>query len=104
MRKHYQQMSFSHYDVSQTTAKNTFYTQRIAAINWETFENETNKHYSPGNSATGQSAYPCILLFKMLLVGFWSGSISDRDVRIGQSKPFCDALFESAPGRYGARP
>lgn len=80
MRKYYQQMSFSHYDVSRRTAKNTFYTHINTAINWQPIENEINKNYSPGKSATGQSAYPGILLFKMLLVGYWSGSISDRAV------------------------
>ena len=80
MRKQYQQMSFSHYDVSRRTAKNIFYTHINTAISWQPIENEINKHYSPGKSATGQAAYPGILLFKMLLVGFWSGSISDRAV------------------------
>ena len=80
MRKHYQQMSFSHYDVSRRTAKNTFYTHVNTAINWQPVENEINKHYSPGKSAIGQTAYPGILLFKMLLVGYWSGSLSDRAV------------------------
>jgi IS5 family transposase len=80
MPKQYQQMSFSHYDVSRRTAKNIFYTHINTAISWQPIENEINKHYSPGKSATGQAAYPGILLFKMLLVGFWSGSISDRAV------------------------
>jgi IS5 family transposase len=73
-------MSFSHYDVSRRTARNIFYTHSNTAFNWEPIENEINKHYSSGKSATGQTAYPGILLFKLLLVGFWSGSISDRAV------------------------
>ena len=78
--KHFNQMSFSHYDVSRRTAKNVFYTQINQAINWQQVENEINKYYSHGQSAVGKSAYPGILLFKMLLVGFWSGSLSDRAV------------------------
>ena len=80
MVKTYQQMSFSYYDVSRRTAKNVFYTQINQVINWQPIESEINTHYQPGKNAVGQSAYPGLLLFKMLLVGYWSGSISDRAV------------------------
>ena len=71
-------MSFSHHDVCCRTAKNTFYSQIDQAIDWNSINKEITKFYSPGKSATGQAAYPGLLLFKMLLVGYWAGSISDR--------------------------
>lgn len=80
MIKRYKQMSFSHYDVKRRTAKDTFYSHINKVIDWQPIENEINRVYSLGKSAVGQPAYSGLLLFKMLLVGYWAGSISDRSV------------------------
>lgn len=73
-------MSFSYPDVVRRTARNTFFTQINELIDWRVISQEIDKHYSPGKSATGQAAYPGILLFKMLLTGYWMGGLSDREV------------------------
>jgi transposase, IS5 family len=73
-------MSFSSYDVARRTAKNTFFTQINTVLNWSALDEEIRRHYHPGKSATGQAAYSGLLLFKMLLTGYWMGGLSDRDV------------------------
>lgn len=71
-------MSFSSPYVARRTAKNTFYNQINQLIDWTLIEKEIGLYYSPGKSATGQAAYSGVLLFKMLLVGYWMGGLSDR--------------------------
>lgn len=73
-------MSFSSAYVEKRTAKNTFYKQINLLINWQHVDNEINKVYLPGNSAVGHPPYSGVLLFKMLLLGVWNGSLSDRQV------------------------
>ena len=71
-------MSFSSYDVERRTSKNKFYKQLLVLIDWVEIEKEISLYYTVGQSATGQPAYPGLLLFKMLLVGYWNGGLSDR--------------------------
>jgi len=71
-------MSFSTAFVKKRTAKNTFYGHINTIVNWQDIDNEIVKYYSVGKSATGKPSYSGLLLFKMLLVGVWSGNLSDR--------------------------
>lgn len=73
-------MSFSQYDVVRRTSKNIFYTQINQLIDWQAIEKEIRKHYQAGSSATGCPAYSGLLLFKMLLLSYWNGGLSDRSV------------------------
>ena len=71
-------MSFSDAYVKKRTARNMFYKHIDLIVNWHLIDNEINKYYISGKSATGQPAYWGLLLFKMLLVGVWNGNLSDR--------------------------
>ena len=71
-------MSFSDVYVQKRTSKNTFYKHINLIIDWQSVDNEINKYYIIGKSAVGNESYSGLLLFKMLLVGVWNGSLSDR--------------------------
>jgi transposase, IS5 family len=78
MNKSKSLMSFSSAFVKKRTAKNTFYSQMNLLIDWQLIDNEINSFYKPSKSAVGQPSYSGLLLFKMLLLGVWNGSLSDR--------------------------
>ncbi len=73
-------MSFSAAYVQKRTSKNTFYSQINTIIDWKIIDNEIVKFYTSGKDATGKPSHSGLLLFKMLLVGYWNGGLSDRDV------------------------
>lgn len=73
-------MSFSAEYVQKRTSKNTFYSQINTIIDWQIIDNEIVKFYTSGKDATGKPSHSGLLLFKMLLVGYWNGGLSDRDV------------------------
>ncbi len=73
-------MSFSAEYVQKRTSKNTFYSQINTIIDWKIIDNEIVKFYTSGKDATGKPSHSGLLLFKMLLVGYWNGGLSDRDV------------------------
>jgi len=73
-------MSFSAAYVQKRTSKNTFYSQINTIIDWQTIDNEISRFYTSGKDATGKPSHSGLLLFKMLLVGYWNGGLSDRDV------------------------
>ena len=73
-------MSFSAAYVQKRTSKNTFYSQINTIIDWQIIDNEIVKFYTSGKDATGKPSHSGLLLFKMLLVGYWNGGLSDRDV------------------------
>ena len=68
--------------VQRRTSKNSFYSQIDHLIDWSLIDKELQKHYQRGKNAVGQSAYSGLLLFKMLLVGYWKGGLSDRVVEL----------------------
>ena len=78
MIKNHSLMSFSDVYVQKRTAKNLFYKHINTIVDWQSVENEINKHYTVGKSAIGNQSYSGLLLFKMLLIGVWNGSLSDR--------------------------
>jgi transposase, IS5 family len=80
MKKTKSLMSFSSAFVEKRTAKNTFYKQLNLLIDWQVIDNEINRVYNPKKSAVGQPPYSGLLLFKMLLLSVWNGSLSDRAV------------------------
>jgi IS5 family transposase len=49
-------------------------------LDWQVLEKRLKRDYHPGKSSVGGKAYTPILLFKMLLVGVWYGSLSDYEV------------------------
>ena len=73
-------MSFSAAYVQKRTSKNTFYNQINTIIDWQVIDNALAKYYTVGQDATGKPSHSGLLLFKMLLIGFWNGGLSDRDV------------------------
>lgn len=73
-------MSFSAAYVQKRTSKNTFYNQINTIIDWQLIANEIARYYTSGQDATGKPSHSGLLLFKMLLVGYWNGGLSDRDV------------------------
>lgn len=94
-------MSFSSAFVEKRTSKNMFYKQINLLIDWQTIDNEINKVYNPKNSAVGQPPYSGLLLFKMLLLGVWNGSLSDRAVEdlVNENLSamrFCDLSLEDS--------
>jgi len=73
-------MSFSDFDVARRTRKGNFLNQIDHLIDWKSIEKVIDQHYAPASDVTGRPAYPGLLLFKMLLVGIWHGSLSDEAV------------------------
>jgi transposase, IS5 family len=73
-------MSFSAAYVQKRTSKNTFYSQINTIIDWQRIDKQIVKYYASGQDVTGKPSHSGLLLFKMLLVGFWNGGLSDRDV------------------------
>ncbi len=74
-------MSFSHpFVVSRTvhTSKSKFFDRLTRLIDWSLLDKEIKKHYTAGQNAVGQHAYSGLLLFKMHMVGYWMGGLSDR--------------------------
>ena len=73
-------MSFSDFYVNHRTRKSNFLNQIDHLIDWKAIEADIRQHYAPASDITGRSAYPGLLLFKMLLVGIWNGGLSDEAV------------------------
>lgn len=73
-------MSFSEFDVVRRTRKGDFLNQIDQLIDWKPLEQAIAQHYAASSDATGRPAYPGLLLYKMLLVGIWNGSLSDEAV------------------------
>ena len=70
--------SFSAIDVERRTKKNKFFSDIDKIIDWDAVDKEISKYYSKGKSAVGKDAYSGLLLFKMLLVGFWYALSDER--------------------------
>ncbi|MDE0470944.1 MAG: hypothetical protein OXH57_03300 [Ekhidna sp.] len=67
-------------------AKAPFSKQSISYIDWNSLPNEIDIFYRQGKSKKGQSAYPRLLLFKMLLMGIWYDLIGiDVDDMVNES-------------------
>ena len=73
-------MSFSQPYVSKRSSKNAFLKQINEVIDWESIVKILQKHYPKGLRPDGRPAYNPIILFKMLLLGVWYKSLSDRDI------------------------
>lgn len=73
-------MSFSDFYVTHRTRKGNFLNQIDHLIDWAAIDVTIRQHYAPASDVTGRPAYPGLLLFKMLLVGIWSGGLSDEAV------------------------
>ncbi len=65
-------MSFSNFDVTHRMRKGNFLNQVDQLIDWKLLEQAIAPHYAPTSDATGRTAYPDFLLFKMLLVSIWA--------------------------------
>ena len=90
--------SFSDLAVSRRTRKSKFFTAINTLIDWDSISNSIDVVYSRGKSNKGQSAYPGLLLFKMLLIGIWY-DLSDMAVEdmVNDSLSamvFCDLKLE----------
>lgn len=73
------QMGFFDGHVERRTAKNGFFKQVDAFIDWAPIEKELKKVYKKGLKERGTKAYGPLLLFKMQLVSVWYG-LSDVQV------------------------
>lgn len=90
--------SFSDVAVSRRTRKSKFFTAINTLIDWDSISSSIDNVYSRGKSNKGQSAYPGLLLFKMLLIGIWY-DLGDMDVEdmVNENLSamvFCDLKLE----------
>lgn len=67
------QMGFFDGHVERRTAKNRFFKQVDALIDWAPIEKELKRAYKKGLKERGTKAYGPLLLFKMQLVSVWYG-------------------------------
>ncbi|SNZ01219.1 IS5 family transposase [Flagellimonas pacifica] len=72
-------MGFFDGHVERRTAKNRFFRQLDALIDWAPIEKELKRVYKKGQKERGTKAYGPLLLFKMQLVSVWYG-LSDVQV------------------------
>ena len=71
--------SFSELAINRRTRMSKFFTAINTIIDWDALSESIDWIYSRGKSKKGQTAYPDLLLFKMLLIGTWH-DLSDMEV------------------------
>jgi len=66
-------MGFADYLIEQRKHSNAFLDKIDQFIDWKNIEKQLKKKYRKTMSADGRPAYPCLPMFKLLLLQRWYG-------------------------------
>lgn len=91
-------MNFSDFYVRHRTRKGYFLNQIDRLTDWKPIGQQIHRHCTLASVVVGCPVYPDLLLFKMLLMGLWHGSLGDEAVeemvKINRQVEGCNLLVK----------